>query len=426
MDVLTILGYLLGSRPAIERVAADVRAPWVGLALVASAALARSYASRDLVRQPWHLLLPVAAALALSFLLAGLLYARLASLREAPPFPAAFRSVAGLVLLTAPLAWLYAIPFHRFLPWPRALRARLITLGVVAAWRVAVVVRALGVLLDDRPLTALCFVLLVCDAVALLALLVTAEVRAHAPRTTPAVLGGMGGIEARQAPTAERDLMNGVSCGVAVAGVLTLPVWIGGAAGMAVSGDPWRALLSAPADTPPSPGVWVLALVPLAGFLALLPWTQRRPRLRGRVEGLLKRGKVGEAVTLMSAHPREDFPPGWSPAPTGNFREPPTLLDVLEAVIDLPAESWVRQAYLERLRFFLSDPLWFWHYDRDLEQVAGLLARLEDGPALARQVLDSAEKFGDLPDRYYGVYPEPEPTGRRDEVVAAIRRLAGG
>jgi hypothetical protein len=419
MDVLTVLAYLLGSRSAIERVAADPSAVWVGLALVASAGLARSYASRDLRRQPWHLALPIAAALGLSLLLAGLIEARLAYLGEAPPFPAALRSLAALVLLTAPLAWLYAIPFHRFLPWPRAVRARLLTLGVVAAWRVALVSRAVAVLLDDRLLTALCLVLLVCDGVALAGLLVTAQRGAAVPETTPILAGVMGGITAQEAPAPERRLLEGVSCSVALAGVLSLPLWIAGVANLDASARNWRSLLSGSGSWPaPTPGVWIFAAAPSVGFLALLPWTQRGPRLRTRVEALLKRGQVAEAFRLMSAHRREDFPPGWSPAPEGRFREPPTLLDVLDEALGLPADSWVRQAYLERFRFFLSEPLWYWYYDRDLEQVAGLLARLEEGPILARQLLDSVGKLA-----------EPGEPGRhlflRDDVVAAIRRLAG-
>ena len=54
--------------------------------------------------------------------------------------------------MTAPLAWLYAIPYERFLSPVGATRANLWTLGLVAAWRVLLIIRVLVVLLSYRRL----------------------------------------------------------------------------------------------------------------------------------------------------------------------------------------------------------------------------------------------------------------------------------
>src|SRR5262249_5601698 len=148
---------------------------WVGLALLPSAALARCYASRDLRAQPWHLLLPLAASLVLSLALCGVLYARLAVGQvEAPPFPAGHRSLLGLFLLPAPLSGLYALPCDR-LDARRAVRLRLAALGLVAAWRVALMSRAVGVLLDGHFAAAFLLVMLVADGALVLGLLLTAR-----------------------------------------------------------------------------------------------------------------------------------------------------------------------------------------------------------------------------------------------------------
>ena len=116
MTPLTILRFLFGSRDAIERIAACRQAPWIGLLLVFSAALAREYDGQDLLHEPWHLFLPLFASLATSFLL-YLLLRVVGWFRSAGwnPFWSGYWSFLGLYWMTAPLAWLYAIPVERFL-----------------------------------------------------------------------------------------------------------------------------------------------------------------------------------------------------------------------------------------------------------------------------------------------------------------------
>jgi hypothetical protein len=442
MSVLTILAYLFGSRSAIEHVVADDWAVLVGLALLPSAALARSYRAHDLRKQWWHLVLPFVAALTLALLL----FASLGT--GAPAWPRGPASLAALVLLTAPLAWLYAIPFERFLSWPWAVRARLLTLGVVATWRVALIVRAVAVLLDDNVGAALCRVLLVADAVALAALLVSSLLlsRRRKPARglmTPMLLEMMSGVEATVTRTGEpgRDLLSRSAVAVAVAGVVTLPAWwIGMTRLGGPSAERWHRLVAERTLEAPSAGVWLLAGGALASFAVLLPWTQRAPRLRSRVEGMLMGGRAIEALRLMSAHRRSDFPPGWVPPPEDHFRDPPRLLDLVSAVVAEPCAEWVRAVYLGRFRAYLSDPLWYWFYDADLERIVGILQQLPEGPALARQVLDTIPAFEEklkqqrlLPTSEWErgewlrlrLHPENEPTGRREEVIAALERLAG-
>src|SRR5262245_61059042 len=132
MSIRALLLYLIGNDKAIVRLASDRRALWVGLLFVLSAGFAREYDGQDLLRQPWHLLLPLGASLVSSFLLFCLLYCRLIWTDPArPPFFSAYLSFLGLFWLTAPLAWLYAIPYERFMPETRAVEANLWTLGLV-------------------------------------------------------------------------------------------------------------------------------------------------------------------------------------------------------------------------------------------------------------------------------------------------------
>jgi hypothetical protein len=446
MSVLTLLSYLFGSRSAIEQVVADPWAVPVGLVLVVAAALARSH-SRDLARQPWHLVLPALAALTVALLIYGGLTVKLRSSGQGPPWPGGLRSMIALVLLTSPLAFFYAIPFERLFGWPGAVKARLATLGLVAVWRVVLIVRAVAVLLDDRLGLAVCLVLLVVDAVALGGLILTGLIgmnRARRGEATPMLLGIMSGIEAHAKPIREpgRDLLRKWTLIVTILGFVSLPVWVVWLEkSSGVSAARWHELVAAPTTAAPTLDVWLVAGGTVALFAVLLPWTQRPPRLRSRVEAMLMGGREQEALRLMSAHEPADFPPGWVAPPEDHFRDPPRLLDLVEAILREPHAGWVRAVYLERFRNYLDDPLWYWYYDDELERVTAILKGMPDGPALARQVLNKIPEFEymvkevrilyDLPDGTQeesrvmkGLHPEATVTDRRHQLVMALETLA--
>jgi hypothetical protein len=423
----TLLGFLVGRRAAIEQVAADPWGVWLGLALVLTAGLARCWDTRDLARQPWHLLLPAAASLVLSTALFLVVYVALAVKAVPPPFGAGYRSLVGLFLLTAPLAWLYGIPFQRLLDARRAVRVRLGVLGLVATWRVALMVRVVSVLLDDHLGAALLLVLLTADLGMLAGLALTAR-RWREPLTTPTLFAMMGGVQALSAGGKVRERLATLTGCVAVLGVLTLPGWLMGLADRKASADTWQRLLTAPGPgTPPAPGVWLLAGAAALLFAGLMARGQPAQYRRGHVERLMQQGRVAEALRFLSAHGPGDFPPHWSPPPTGAFREPPMLLDVLEAVAETEPPGWVRAAYLGRLREYLADPLWYWPYDADLERLAALLGRMSEGPELARQAREAARRWEEHRKGFpFGtILPEPQPTGRREQAVRALWRLAG-
>src|SRR5262249_39609344 len=56
-----------------------------------------------------------------------------------------YLSLLGAFWMTAPLAWLYAVPYERFLSPHAAVDANLYTLGVVALWRLVLMVRIVEV-----------------------------------------------------------------------------------------------------------------------------------------------------------------------------------------------------------------------------------------------------------------------------------------
>ena len=123
MRVRTLALYLIGDRQAILDIAADRHALWVGFlwccrpASPESMTVRTCWASRGTCSFPWG------ALLAASFLLFLVVCGRLFLRSEGrPPFFAAYRSFLTLFWMTAPLAWLYAIPYERFLSPARRLR----------------------------------------------------------------------------------------------------------------------------------------------------------------------------------------------------------------------------------------------------------------------------------------------------------------
>jgi len=376
MRVATILAYVVGRRRAILEVARDRRALGVGALLVLSAALARNYDRASLIHEPWRLLGPFVASLAISgpLFLAIYGFARWKGM-GGPGIGRAYLSFLALYWMTAPLAWLYGIPYERFLSPVGATEANLCTLALVSVWRVALMIRVVSVVFDLRVRAALPLVMLVADVAALAALHLVPLPVIHV----------MGGISPEQDDIAWAALL------VTVLGWLTLPLWIVFAAIVTYSGHnrPECRVPSSPEGPGRSRRALAFAALILAGWAAVLPFTQPEQILARRVERIYRIGGPAAALALMSAHDRVDFPPGWQPPPRRFPGEPPTneVLDTLEALAEQPHADWVCDLYARRFRERAlgeedgwSDELLSQHAVR----LAAILTRLPQGPEMAR------------------------------------------
>ena len=335
MTLATMLKYLLGSKQAILEVAASRGAVWVGLLFVLAAGLAREYDGEDLLREPWHLLLPLGASLATSTLLYGLLWLILLVRAGGTNRPLlSYRAFLGLYWMTAPLALLYSIPFERFLTAADATRANLWLLGLVSLWRVLLITRALSVVYQVNFFRALFPVMLFADTVALILL-----------RLTPIpIVGIMGGIRLSESEA----LLAATAMLVGGLGVMTWPIWLIGA--VIACNKSWRlANLAEIERRPVAWHLWAVSAAAIVGWLVVLPITQAEQRLRSQVERDLRGGRIREALSRMSEHERDDFPPHWDPPPRPAYREKvPPITDVMEHIAVLPVKSWVRQVYVEK------------------------------------------------------------------------------
>ena len=167
----TLFAYLAGNREAICAIANWRHAVPVGALLVLSAGLAREYDGEDLRHEPWHLLIPHAASLATSLLLYGMVWLVAWRRSSLESLAGGYGAFLGLFWMTAPLAWLYAVPFERWVSPGAATAWNLRLLGVVSLWRVILIMRAIRIAYGAERLADVIFtVLLFGDLVMLAAL----------------------------------------------------------------------------------------------------------------------------------------------------------------------------------------------------------------------------------------------------------------
>jgi hypothetical protein len=337
MNVSTLFKFLIGNRQAILDIAASRTSVYVGLLFVLAAGLAREYDGEDLRSEPWHLLLPLGASLVTSALLYVLLKALL-WLRggEADGRKLSYRELLSLYWMTAPLALLYGIPVERFLSAGDATRANLTLLGIVSLWRVLVMTRALSVVYQVSFFRALFPLMLFADSVALALLSIS-------PRPIMSIMGGIRLSESEQ-------VLHNVSFTVNVLGFLSLPIWLIGAL-IAVCSK-WH--LAGVRDSPShrtSRFVWIAAVSSILIWFFPLPFTQSEQSLRHQVETDFRTGRVHEALEVMSAHDRGDFPPHWDPPPRIGYREKtPDIIEVAAQLDVTPLNGWVRQVYADKFQ----------------------------------------------------------------------------
>lgn len=416
MTYETLLRYLFYfDRDAILAIASDSSAPLTGAVLVLSAAVARNHARHDLLAQPWRLLTPFGASLATGAFLFLFLALRLwLHGTPLPPGAPAAWSLLALYWATAPLAWLYGLPYEWLLGFDRAAKARLWVLGVVSAWRVALIARVLAILLDDNWWAALAIVLLVESALALAALV---RVQGSAdsllrPHVSSSLIDAMSGLMVPAGKSGEppaidpllpdpddlmiepqpfrpRSLSDRVAFNMIGIGVFGL--FIGMLANVAI--EPTAAAWTRIANSSAGP-LWpaTFALGALALWLLICVLTQPAQVRKSRAERLLAGGRAADALAYLASLPRSAFPASWEPPPSEDYRGTPALIQIMEALAQLRPGGWVADSYEPRIRHYVSQPVWYWHYREDAERVCAVLERLPDGRQLAAAALAGLER----------------------------------
>jgi hypothetical protein len=376
MGIMTLLRYLMGGRSAILSLAASPGVLALGMLFVMSAGFARDYDGVDLLQEPGHLLVPAGASLVASLVLFVLAYLCAPRWRQpAPTFFGAYRCFLGLFWMTAPLAWLYAVPYERFLEPVDSMRANLTTLAVVAVWRMALMMRVSVVLLGYAPLKAFFMVMAFGNGMALLAL-----------NFSPVpLLDLMSGTRLSESEMVLQSAAQSLGCLAALMAPISFVAVLTLIVSERKQGQTWP--LTGMAAPRPSRGLWALALGSIAVWLVILPFTQPEQQLRRRVERILQAGLIHDGITEISAHARDEFPPHWQPPPQKlspwQVERNPKLLDVCEYIATHPVAPWVREIYVGKLRTCLADRLFG---SEDVPQLARILKLLPERPELEEEI----------------------------------------
>jgi hypothetical protein len=382
--------FLLGDAEAIRRLAGYGPGLAVGACLVISAGIAREYDRVFVAERPQLFVLPVVASLAAATLLYGSL--RLFALRG--PRSGArgrYRAFLALFWLTAPLAWIYAVPVERFFAPVPAARLNIAFLAVVATWRVWLICRVAVVLFGVSPRRSFGAILLPSSLLVLGAGLFTQI----------SLVPLMGGISL--APEA-RVLMR--AAGVAAQG----SVLVGAVALILLATSGNRPTPAVPPRLPGRfPAVPVAALLLLWIGLAAIP--QLEVRRNAHVDALVADARYREALELLSSFEPRDLAPTRSIAPdprrtgSGSSRHLPGLF----AAMDGGEADWVRALYLDYLAVQIGSE----YYRPSVEALtdyARALARLPEGAEFVRAHRADLERVAT-------VHVERPPNGE-DELAA--------
>ncbi len=405
MTIGAVAGFLLGRRDALIGIAHSRGALLVGALFVLSAGLAREYDGVDLLREPWHLAIPfVASVLTCTFLYALVWFALLRRSVRGPVVdtrPSAdafthdagqdnerrllrFTSLLALFWATAPLAWLYAIPWERLATPLNAVRLNLLTLGLVSLWRVALMVRVLRILAGCGLMTATALVLSV-------SCLVVFAAGAAVPVPLGLIMAGVRGPP--------EDVLRGLAVlNATLLASCLFPIFAIVATIAIIRSGPATPPFAAGRGERVSTSVWACALASVAVWAAVLPVTQPPQQLRSRVEEHVEHERFAEATAMLAANSRSDFPPHWQPPPASHDRN--RLRGMLERGVEGRLPAWALSHYLNALTRY---PGW-WNrlttadlrlYSRLARIDEPFRLRLADQQDVLRALLREAEKEDD-------------------------------
>ena len=339
MNTQTILSFLLGNRTAIERTASTRSALWIGMILVLMTSIPRNYDQDHIsentfmwifgplifstISGTWMFIIAYQWATA-----AGRKHASEPDIGERHEW----RSFMGMFWMTAPIAWIYALPVERWLEPLPAAKANLALLAIVASWRVLLLTRCIQVVCKLPYAKALVWVV----AAASVEVLV---VGMFGGVMSQAVLASMGGM--RNSP-AEELIIRAVSNSMGAA------LWVGPIA--LIAGLIWNR--KGTAQSLPVRGIGAIPWTPL--FICTVIWLliaaspQQQLSIVARYEAKLLQREYRAAVEVLNRHQPGDLPASRELEPKLYERRVFYRLPELISVLQPGDEKWVRDHFINK------------------------------------------------------------------------------
>lgn len=332
--------YLFGQAEAIRQVAASRSALWTGVVLVLLTSIARNYDQTLIAEKPF---LWFFGSLLFSCVSGTWIYCVVFEMFARPKhfgleepkcaFSARWLCFMGLFWMTAPVAWLYAIPVERFLDSVSAARANVALLSVVSLWRVLLMARVLQVTTRAPFLMTLSWVVF---AAALETMVLVLFGGSFAKR----IMQGMGGM--RNSPE-EEILIRAMNTAFSWAFFLT-------PAALVVS-LVWRPkeLLQPLPRAIAGRVSWISLLVIAVVWIGLAIAPQRELANNVVLEGLMESGKTRVALDYLAARQPRDFAPARPLPPKPFERDIFTQLPACFGAVQTNEPPWVRALLLSKL-----------------------------------------------------------------------------
>lgn len=367
VNLWTIGRFLFGSASAIKEVARNGAALWTGIALVLLTGIARNYDQSYFLATPMWLIGPLAFSFFSGSFLYGVLIRGLARqhLPEERRNESQWTTFMAVFWMTAPVAWLYAIPVERFLDSYQAAQANIALLGIVSLWRVLLMSRILAVLVEIPFLRAAGWVLIAASLEVITVLFLGLFFSGEFSRR---ILAGMAGM--RNAP--EETLLSAVLGNVWVGAWVVLFV-----SAVALALHPFEGSIRPLPKAAGGKAPWfsLLALSLLWTGIAIRP--QKEQRRFVTHAALVEKADYQDALEYLAQHAPSDFPPGRRLEP--NPYEYRVWRDLPPTIAQLTPETatWIRQLYLRHLAATLSHRYSGYH---SLTNVAPMLSALERLP----------------------------------------------
>jgi hypothetical protein len=385
--------FLISDAGAIREVAREKASLFAGIVLVLSAGIAREYDQTYFFAEPHKYFEP----LIISFFSCLIIYIFVAPLNRASvpenpdrpsgaPAPQSwieFPQFLALFWMTAPIAWLYALPVERFLSPADAAKANIALLCIVAGWRVILMSRVISVLSKSSFSRALCSVLIPAAGLVFLA----------SVGTSLSLIRLMGGMQYSPEET-----------------VIARAAEFGFGASLIVGFVTLIALATIKRSSEPGePEAQVNGRFAVLELLIILViWTglavYSQPKLAMSFEARrLLRDDPKALLAFLSQHSLKDFSPSHRlpPDPYGYaaFEELPQLFEAMDG----SEAPWVRDHYLKYLKILLGQDSFYY---QSFHRLAGVAKGLEQIPEGRKWALEHAamlrQAIAKCMDRDYG------------------------
>lgn len=338
------LGYIFGRGEAIRAVAENRATLWTGIALVLLTSIARNYDQTFILEKPFlwlfgSLLFSLVSGTWLYLIVYGWFVRRtVGDANGKPEFWGRWRTFMGLFWMTAPVAWLYAIPVERFFDSLTAAKANLTLLAIVSLWRVILMTRVIQYLTKARWYAVLLWVLFAA-AVEILVVFFFGGALARA------IMSGMGGM--RNSP--EENLIMGSLAVVFMVALWGSPVVLIAALilGRSSSGQD----LPVPSKSQTCLG-WLAVFAVAWLVVAVQPQLELTRNVH--VEKLMAAQKYREVLDYMGARQPTEFAPARVLAPNAFEWEIFTDLPACFGVVQTNDPAWVQAHLMRRFHQMLT------------------------------------------------------------------------